>query len=80
VKPNDVIREARRRLGLSEDDVAARAGLSWNEYFDLELHDDEAFDVVHLRTMKKVAEVLHLDVLDRRHDLHLAMGGDDHRC
>lgn len=64
VNVNDIIKSTRLRLGLSRDDVALRAGLSWNEYFDLELHPNEAFDVVHLRNVKQVAKVLHLDVLD----------------
>jgi transcriptional regulator with XRE-family HTH domain len=64
VSVNETIRTARLRLGLSENDVAGRAGLSWHEYFDLELHADEGIEVVHLKNMKRVAEVLHLDVLD----------------
>jgi transcriptional regulator with XRE-family HTH domain len=61
--PNVAIREARQRLGLSETDVAARAGLSPNEYLDLEAHENEAADVVHLSDLKKLVEVLHLDLL-----------------
>jgi transcriptional regulator with XRE-family HTH domain len=64
VSVNDTIRDTRLRLGLTKDEVAARVGLSRNEYLDLELHDHEAFDVVRLRNMKEIAEVLQLDVLD----------------
>jgi len=60
---SEAIRKARERLNLPEKDVAARTGLSPNEYFDLENHDDEAVDVVHLREVKKMAGVLHLDLL-----------------
>src|SRR6266545_1981642 len=63
VSISEAIRKARERLNLSEAGVAARTGLSPNEYFDLENHDDEAVDVVHLREVKKVAGVLHLDLL-----------------
>jgi len=61
---NQTIKAARERFGLTLADVAARSGLSWNEYFDVELHDDEAFTVVHLRHLKKLCEVLQLDLLD----------------
>ncbi len=54
---NETIRNTRLRLGLSEDDVAARAGLSWNDYFDLELHEDEALDVAKGATPVKLSTV-----------------------
>lgn len=65
MKPvKEVIKATRERLGLTLDDVAKQSGLSWNEYFDVELHDDEALDVVHLRYLKKLCEVLRLHPLD----------------
>jgi transcriptional regulator with XRE-family HTH domain len=59
-----VIKAARERLGLTLDDTATQSGLSWNEYFDVELHGDEAFTVVHLRHLKKLCEVLQLGLLN----------------
>jgi hypothetical protein len=61
---NEAIKEARTRVGLRDIDVAAHAGLSIDEYFDVEMHGDEAFTVVHLRHLKKLCEVLQLDLLD----------------
>jgi DNA-binding XRE family transcriptional regulator len=65
VKPvNQTIREARTRLRLRDTDVAARAGLSIHEYCDVESYEDEAFRVVHLGKMRRLCDVLGLDILD----------------
>jgi transcriptional regulator with XRE-family HTH domain len=56
------IREQRERLGLDLDEAARRAGLSWNEYHDLEAYDDEFAEVLSLREAKRVAAVLCLSV------------------
>jgi DNA-binding XRE family transcriptional regulator len=65
VKPvNQTIREARTRLRLRDTDVAACAGLSIHEYCDVESYEDEAFRVVHLGKMRRLCDVLGLDILD----------------
>jgi transcriptional regulator with XRE-family HTH domain len=65
MKPvNEIIEEARKRLGLTEDEVAERSGLSWNEYRDAEWHEDEARDVVHVRNLKLLVQALGLDLLE----------------
>lgn len=38
---NDRIRALRERTGKSCNEIASLAGLSFTEYFDLEVHDDE---------------------------------------
>jgi transcriptional regulator with XRE-family HTH domain len=62
--PNEVIRRARTLLGLSEAEAARRSGLSVSEYFDLELHEDEALTVVRLDKLKLLCRALNLDLLD----------------
>ncbi len=65
MKPaNETIKEARQRLALSMNHVSERSGLSWNEYFDIELHRREAFQVAHLGKMKKLCDVLALGLFD----------------
>jgi DNA-binding XRE family transcriptional regulator len=61
---NETIKGARTRLGMELHDVAQRSGLSWNEYYDVELHPSEALDVVNLRHLKTLCAVLGLDLLD----------------
>lgn len=61
---NEEIKAARERLGLTLRDVAERSGLSWNEYFDVELHENEAREVAHLRNVRKLCDALGLDLLD----------------
>ena len=84
MKPvNDTIKAARVRLGLSEDEVSRRSGVSWNEYFDLELHPTEAFEVMRLGKLKKVLKVLGLDVLESlgipcSYCGHAATGANEH--
>jgi DNA-binding XRE family transcriptional regulator len=61
---HEIIKASRVRLGLTEDEVSKRAGISWNEYFDIELNPKEALEVARLGQVKRVCEVLGLDVLD----------------
>jgi transcriptional regulator with XRE-family HTH domain len=49
------IRESR---GLSFDEVAKNVGLSWNEYFDLELHADEVLMCISLGQLAALGRVL----------------------
>ena len=59
------IREARERLGLTEADIAARLGIRPSEYWDIELHNDEAFDCFSVAHLGQLATILgvSLDVL-----------------
>jgi transcriptional regulator with XRE-family HTH domain len=61
---NEVLRSQRMKLGLDEAEVARRSGLSLDEYRDVEQHDDEAFQVLHLGNLRLLCGVLGLDPLD----------------
>src|SRR5262249_27243779 len=53
------IRSARQLAGLTESQVAQRAGMtSSSEYWDLELYDDEAFTCVSIVDLHSIARVL----------------------
>lgn len=49
---------AREARGLTQDDVAARWGEPPSMYWDLELYDDEAFTVVSVEQLRRLAAVL----------------------
>lgn len=61
---NELLRAQRTRLGLAETEVARRAGLSLDEYRDVEQHEDEALQVLHLRKLRLLCSVLALDPFD----------------
>jgi transcriptional regulator with XRE-family HTH domain len=52
------LKAARQRAGLTEEEVAQRAGLSLPSYWDLEAHDDEAFMCLSIRELLSLARVL----------------------
>jgi transcriptional regulator with XRE-family HTH domain len=52
------IRRAREALGLTQDDVARRWEEQPSMYWDLELFDDEAFTVISVRQLLRLASVL----------------------
>ena len=52
------VREARERLGLSEADVAARLGMQPSEYWDIEFHNDEAFECFSVEQLRQLATIL----------------------
>ena len=52
------IKEARERAGLSESEIAARLGMTASEYWDIELHDDEAFNTFAIADLAQLAEIL----------------------
>lgn len=54
----DRVREARERLGLAERVVASRLGMSSSEYQDIELHNDEAFEVFSVANLAGLAGIL----------------------
>lgn len=61
---NEMLLAERTKLGLTNAEVARRAGLSLDEYRDLEQHADEAVRVLHLRNLRLLCAVLGLDPLD----------------
>lgn len=58
MKPNEFLRSRRESLGLTDGDVAARAGMTIHEYGDIEQHEKESTDVVSLRQLRRVLSVL----------------------
>jgi transcriptional regulator with XRE-family HTH domain len=56
------ILRAREALGLTQDEVAARWGEQVSMYWDLELYDDEAFTVISVRQLQRLAAVLRTSV------------------
>lgn len=52
------ILRAREALGLTQDDVAARWGEQPSMYWDLELYDDEAFTVISVKQLQRLAAAL----------------------
>jgi len=63
VNVGERIRARRESLGLGAALVAASAGLSADEYDDVEMHDDELVQVVQLRHARKLCDALQLDLL-----------------
>jgi len=59
-----LIQQRREELGLSAPEVARRSRLSTNEYFDLEQHLDEAYSVVALYYLRKIATLLSIEMFD----------------
>lgn len=56
------LRAAREALGLSDAEVAGRTGLALANYADLETSPDATRQAVDLRHLKRVCEVLALDL------------------
>jgi transcriptional regulator with XRE-family HTH domain len=56
------ILRAREALGLTKDDVAARWGEQPSMYWDLEFFDDEAFTVISVKQLQRLAAVLETSV------------------
>jgi transcriptional regulator with XRE-family HTH domain len=59
-RANEVIRSARERLGLTSEQAAARAGLTVDEYGDLEHHADEVVSAVSLATARRICGLLNI--------------------
>jgi transcriptional regulator with XRE-family HTH domain len=59
----DKIKEQRKKLGLTDLDVARKTKLSICEYGDIESYADEIFSVVPLYHVKKLCAVLEFDFL-----------------
>lgn len=56
------ITNRRNELGFTEDEVAKKVELSIYEYGDVEAYDDEALESLSLSKLKKLCEVLQLDI------------------
>ena len=56
------VRRAREALSLTQEDVASRWGEQVSMYWDLEFHDDEAFTVISVRQLQRLASVLETTV------------------
>ena len=50
--------EARERLGLTMEGVAARLGIATSEYRDIEFHNDEAFSCFSVVQLRQIATIL----------------------
>ena len=61
---NERIAQRRKELRLPPSVVAARSGLSMDQYRDLEQHRDEAFEFLDLRQVKQVCEAIGLSLAD----------------
>lgn len=64
MRAHELIRKTREQAGLSDVEVAARAGLSVAEYDDVEQHPDEFISAVSLARAKAVCAALHLKLMD----------------
>ena len=56
--------QAREALGLVQNEVAAQWGKQPSMYWDLELYDSEAFDVVSVQDLVTLAAVLRVSVMN----------------
>jgi len=61
MRANEKIKNRRLEVGLSEVEAAQRSGLSTDGYWDVELYDDEIFEVVNLKNVKQLCSVFELD-------------------
>ncbi len=61
-KVNQLIRERREALGLSEAKISESCGLSIMEYHDLEAYPDEAFTVLKLGKILCVCDRLNFEI------------------
>lgn len=64
MEANEKIIDRRKELGLSDVEIAQKAGLSIYEYGDIEQHADEIVAVTELHEVKKLLAVLKMDFLD----------------
>lgn len=61
---NQQIRERRLLLGLTDCDVANESNISIAEYNDIEAYPDELYTVVHLQVVKRICDVLSINLMD----------------
>jgi transcriptional regulator with XRE-family HTH domain len=63
MEPHQVLESRRRELGLSQDDVAARSGLTVHEYPHLEEDPTELYMVTLLEDVERVCAALRIDIV-----------------
>jgi DNA-binding XRE family transcriptional regulator len=61
MNPNEKIKARRQELGFKDSEIADQISVSWNEYFDIELHEHEIFQVAELRRVKRLCQVLNFE-------------------
>jgi transcriptional regulator with XRE-family HTH domain len=61
---NGKIKQRRWQLNLTKQEVAGLAGLNYDSYWDIEEHEDEIENAVSLRDIKRLLEVLGMDLLE----------------
>ena len=64
MKPNQIIMTRREALNLSIEEMTTRAGLEDYGYSDIEDYDDEIFTVTPIFGIKRICEILELDLHD----------------
>jgi transcriptional regulator with XRE-family HTH domain len=62
--PNQMIRNQRLSLGMSEQKLADIAGMSIFEYGDIESHPDEFKMTISISQAKKICSILELDLCE----------------
>jgi transcriptional regulator with XRE-family HTH domain len=62
--PRETVRKARHKLGLSDTEAASQIGISISEYGDIEQHADELASTVALKDVRRLSEVLQLELFD----------------
>jgi transcriptional regulator with XRE-family HTH domain len=62
MRANEIVRSARERQGLSEEQVAARSGLTIYEYGDVEQHADEICSAISLAAARRICGALNIDL------------------
>jgi hypothetical protein len=69
------IKLAREAQDIDVDEAAERSGLTRYEFSDLETHEDEFYDVLSLESVRRVCDVLHLDLKALLNSRYLNQGG-----
>jgi transcriptional regulator with XRE-family HTH domain len=64
MRAHEVIREARKRAGISQEEVASRIGLTFMEYSDVEDHADEFIMVLAVSEARRLCSELGLRLVD----------------
>lgn len=64
MRPNERVKERRLGLGLTENEIASRLGISVSAYADLEDYEHEIFDQVSVARANQLCAILGLDLCD----------------
>lgn len=63
-KPNEIIKQNRERMKLTDSFVAEKVGMTIHEYGDIEQYEDELFTVTQLGEVRKLCELLNIEICD----------------